>query len=59
MSGSQGDKGARARLKTKVKRRGGGATCGKKDKGEVDHWLQCEICEDWYHCECENISDST
>ena len=35
------------------------ATCGKKDKGEVDQWLQCEICEDWYHCECENISDNT
>ena len=21
--------------------------------------MQCEIYEDWYHCECENISDST
>ena len=54
MSGSQGDTGAGAGGKLKVERKGGGAvgaTCGKKDKGEVDQWLQCEICEDRYHCE--------
>ena len=35
------------------------AACEKKDKGEGDQWLQCEICENWYHCECQYISDST
>ena len=47
-------------MKTRDERKGSRcATFGRNDKEEVDQWLQCEICEDWYHCECENISDST
>jgi hypothetical protein len=33
--------------------------CGECRKVVMDKGIQCEICELWFHCKCENVAEET
>ena len=37
---------------------GGGGTKSKVCKGSKCTSIQCEVCDDWFHCGCVNLSES-
>ena len=30
----------------------------QEETEEVEDWIQCEMCEEWYHWQCQNIFGS-
>ena len=60
-SGSQGDTGAGARGKTQVESKGGPGVQQVERRARERLISGCSVrfCENWYDCECENISNST